>query len=75
MPTSRFICGVGKGLVYSSETDAPLEQLVSKRTTDTLRSTEVRKMASAERDERVAQTALEKFFHTVPWEMKWDTVR
>ena len=66
-PVLDALRAASKGLVYTSETDAPFEAFARKGgepLTDAL----VRELAGAGRDETLEQTTLDRFFHTVPSE-------
>ena len=65
-PVLDALRAASKGLVYTSETDSPLEPFVWKGPADDLRDGHVRDLAGVDDDEVIEQTTLEKFFHTVP---------
>ena len=67
-PVLDALRAASKGLVYTSETDAPLEPFIWKGA-DPLTDDKVRELAGADDDETVEQTTLDKFFHTVPSEV------
>ncbi len=59
-----------KGLLYTSETDAPLEPFVWDAKGDKLTDKQLLQLAGAEDDTPVEQTSLADFFATVPPEDK-----
>src|SRR4051794_25817530 len=55
-----------KGLVYTSETDAPLEPFVWESSGDKLTAKQLLKLAGVEEGTAVEETTLDEFLRTVP---------
>ncbi len=68
-PVLDTLRAASKGLVFTSETDAPLEPFAWAES-GAFSDSRLRQLAGADPDEAVEQTTLDRFFHTVPSEDK-----
>jgi histidine triad (HIT) family protein len=67
-PAVEALRHASKGLLFPSESDAPLEPFLWGQPTGPLTPDRVRQLATAEEDEAVEETTLDALLHTVPSE-------